>query len=271
MNICKKNNIKTLFYWDDNFLKIPEEMIVASSYYNDKNNKERLKKILTQVNYIGISSEKLREVSESYNKNVLKLPITIDFSIFKPTKNKKNCLKEKESFKIGYFGNLREKEFEIIFEVFLILEKEFNNIQFEIFGLTSDKCYRIKNVNIIKPIFNYPEGIRKFVSLNWDIALAPLIENDFNECKTDAKYRDYATAKIPGIYSNISVYSQSVKHDITGVLVNNNVNDWYLGIKKLMLNSELRKKIMINAYLDVKEKYNLKKITSEWNNIIEKL
>jgi len=52
-------------------------------------------------------------------------------------------------------------------------------------------------------IFDYPNYIK---SLNIDLAIAPLENNIFNECKSNIKALEYTAAGIPGIYSNIEPY-----------------------------------------------------------------
>ena len=46
------------------------------------------------------------------------------------------------------------------------------------------------------------------ISKEMDFAVAPLVKNKMNLCKSFIKYLDYSALGLPGIYSNISPYSR---------------------------------------------------------------
>jgi hypothetical protein len=62
----------------------------------------------------------------------------------------------------------------------------------------------------------------------WTIGLAPLRDSDGNRAKTGNKYREYAALGIPGIYSDMPVYSSSVRHGETGYLAPHTEQDMAL-------------------------------------------
>ena len=61
--------------------------------------------------------------------------------------------------------------------------------------------------------------------------------------------------KVPTIASNIGSFKNSIRHNETGLLCDN-INDWYISLKSLINNQELRKYIGENAYNVCKRKYN---------------
>lgn len=66
-------------------------------------------------------------------------------------------------------------------------------------------------------IFSYPGVIR---SLKIDLAIAPLEQNIFNECKSNIKALEYTAAGIPAIYTNIEPYKDlTVKTDTTEQMI----------------------------------------------------
>ena len=100
--------------------------------------------------------------------------------------------------------------------------------------------------------------------LRLDIGIAPLIDSEFNRCKSNIKWQEYAIAKVPGIYSNI-IY-QTHGFDPRYGLIAYNEEDWYQKIKSLVLNPILRKDIADSAYSRVTSRFSLAKHIREWEN-----
>jgi glycosyltransferase involved in cell wall biosynthesis len=114
----------------------------------------------------------------------------------------------------------------------------------------------------------FPDFRRVLAWGGFDIALAPLEHNDFNLCKSNLKYLDYAMAGIPGIYSSIPTYD-NVIHKVTGLLAND-TESWYASLKRLIKSEELRRYIAENARDDVLAKYNIEDRIGLWEDAYEK-
>ncbi|KKK96015.1 hypothetical protein LCGC14_2667030, partial [marine sediment metagenome] len=97
----------------------------------------------------------------------------------------------------------------------------------------------------------------------FDIALAPLVNNQFNLCKSNLKYLDYGMAGIPGVYSNISTYNADVVHENTGMLANT-PDEWYNHLKALVTSSTLRHDISRRAHDMVMASYNIQDRIGLW-------
>ena len=91
----------------------------------------------------------------------------------------------------------------------------------------------------------------------YDIGLAPLLNNQLNLNKSNLKYLDYTGLGIPGVYSNIKPYSDSIKTFENGILVNNTEEAWYRGIENLISDKKLRRKLAINAVNDLNNNFLL--------------
>ncbi|MFW6311524.1 MAG: hypothetical protein ACOC1K_04740 [Nanoarchaeota archaeon] len=71
-------------------------------------------------------------------------------------------------------------------------------------------------------------------SLNIDIGLAPLLDHDFNNSKSNIKALEYTAAGIPGIYSKMKPY-ENMKNSFK---TDGEIIDM---IEKLSSNDDLRK------------------------------
>jgi glycosyltransferase involved in cell wall biosynthesis len=92
-----------------------------------------------------------------------------------------------------------------------------------------------------------PGFMRWFSRLHWDIALAPLRETAFNQCKSDIKFLDYSAMGAAGIYSRVAAYASTVRHRETGWLAENTVEAWSDALEELLGNVSLRRSMADNA------------------------
>lgn len=91
------------------------------------------------------------------------------------------------------------------------------------------------NAEIRQPV-NVAEYPKALYSLDLDLALAPLLDNDFNRAKSNLRILEYAACAYPVIASNIKTYQGT-----PATLLNNNASWWANEIlKKLADREELR-------------------------------
>ena len=178
------------------------------------------------------------------NSNTIFVSNFANFEFIEKIKKRK-IISNKTKIKIGYLGSSASKHtkyFSIIKPVIETILNEYgSNIQFELMGIDDDitkKYENAKYIPFVKPLKNFYQTM---VNRNWDIGLAPIIDNEFERSKTDNKYREYASLGIAGIYSNLLPYKNSVIHNETGLLVNNTFEDWYCAIKRCIEENDLRK------------------------------
>lgn len=101
-----------------------------------------------------------------------------------------------------------------------------------------------------------------------DIAVIPLHEDEFSICKSDLKFSEYATLRLPCVASNIPPYSKSIIHGKTGFLASNE-DEFEKYLNMLVKSPELRKEIGDNAYEWAKENRCLEKGIIETKDILE--
>jgi len=106
-----------------------------------------------------------------------------------------------------------------------------------------------------------------------DVCLAPLIDNTFNEVKSELKIIEAGMNKKVLIAQDFSVYKRLLKHNETGLLITKSINEkgWYKEMKRVIEDSELRTKLANNLHEFVKDKYNLEHLTNERIDIYNKL
>src|SRR3989338_8746229 len=145
--------------------------------------------------------------------------------------------------RIGWMGgNAHADDLKMISKVIERIVKERKpNIRFETMGMTHQELGGVFNLNVLnqvcpacgfegelrndpgEPIEVYP-GV--LCSKGWDIAVAPVINNSFGNCKSDLKIKEYAAAQIPIVASNVIPYKEAVDNGANVLLVNT-YEEWY--------------------------------------------
>ena len=93
----------------------------------------------------------------------------------------------------------------------------------------------------------------------------------FNNVKSELKIIEAGMKKKALIAQNFGIYKQLLKDGETGLLVSDNKKGWAKAIKDLILNPELREKLANNLYEFVKDKYELKNVTTDRVNFYKKI
>ena len=75
---------------------------------------------------------------------------------------------------------------------------------------------------------------------NYDIGLSPLTTDEFAKCKYFNKFLEYTMAGIMGVYSNTEPYTYVVKDGENGFLVNDDPEDWYEALCRVIDDALLR-------------------------------
>jgi hypothetical protein len=88
-----------------------------------------------------------------------------------------------------------------------------------------------------------------------DVSIAPLVDNFYNRCKSNLKFIEAASMKMPFIASLVSPYKQD---DGTGIVLCENTRDWYASFKFFIQNPTVVEEYGMLNYEYAKERYNLR-------------
>jgi glycosyltransferase involved in cell wall biosynthesis len=234
---------------------------------------QNFQRMCKSVDVILAGSPNLAQLCGEYNKNTHLLPTGIKLENYNP----KIIDNPPKLICLGWIGNgsYYEKDLiSILLEPLKFLSREFD-LRLKIIGS--------KGCEIIKNEFQSVEGIHTtFIDdLNWsdafeidnamedfDIGLYPLIENKINSYKCGFKALEYYAKGIPVISSDVTMNKDIVLHKKTGFLARN-AEEWYVYLKLLIENPELRYEMGNKGYEHVKEHYEISKIAARFTEIID--
>lgn len=85
-----------------------------------------------------------------------------------------------------------------------------------------------------------------------DIGLAPLLPSDYNRCRSDVKFLEYASCGVTGIYADLEPYRDTVVDGETGLLYGTQ-DELFAALDRLAGDTALRHRIRQQAYDHVAE------------------
>jgi glycosyltransferase involved in cell wall biosynthesis len=280
LNRCKRYDIKVIYELDDDLLSLPK---THPGYKFMVKRYDLLKLMAEESDMLVVSTDELKREYLKYNKNIevvknyLVPPLlNSDGKLdYERKQNKKtNKQKNKKLVKIGYFGTRTHKEdFSLIKEsiknvVNKVKEKGID-LQLDILGVYKTDEIKESWINIstdFKPYITFLKDLKKF---DWDIGIAPLVDDGFNSRKSELKYLEYTSLKIPSVYSDVKPYNLAIQDGFNGLLAKP-PKEWEEKLEKLILDESLRDKIVQNAVNDMNENYLIDSRVQKWEEILEK-
>lgn len=247
-NIQSKYNVPIIYEIDDMLINIPK-WNYASTYYNK--HEDYVKQIMSMSDAVMVSTEKLKKIYSEFNKNIHVQPNRLTKMLWGDIYPAHEYKDEKEKIKIlwagsqNHFSNPKVTgdaeggDFGKEFMKFII--KTVDKYDWYFVGALPMELTGVKNkINFVPwvDVMHYPSVVK---SLECDIGLAPLMDNEFNSCKSNIKQLEYVASGIAGIFSKVEPYNNcycKVKND-------EELISW---IEKLAGNIDLRADVWTKDY-----------------------
>lgn len=251
-----------IYFMDDDLLNIPKNS-ASALYFDLPHIRDNILGIIKLSNCLWTTNINLLKKYESYVESAVTInapSLLLENTASFPTKEKD------DKITIGFAGSIDHGSYlndflkQIVFDV---LELYPHNVYFEFFGAKPDFIELSDRILHIPYANNYDEYKKMMKSRSWDVGLAPLPSTEFHSCKYFNKYLEYGAIGVPGIYSNVEPYVFVVEEGKTGLLVDNNYDDWLKAIETLINNKELNRKIKEQSYKQLQEAFTSEKIAEE--------
>jgi 2-polyprenyl-3-methyl-5-hydroxy-6-metoxy-1,4-benzoquinol methylase/glycosyltransferase involved in cell wall biosynthesis len=208
-------------------------------------------KVMRGADIVFVSTEVLSETVRPHAQNVRLLPNLVDLRLFArpvPTPG--------SSVRIGLLGTGTHAADYALLEPVLsrLLDKYGDRVEIVVMGMRPP--VQRQDVTYVEFEPSYEAYAAKLGTLRLDLALAPLLDNTFNRCKSNIKWLEYSAAGIAGIYSDLPPYA-CIRHGETGLLAENTAEAWLAAIEELIEYPEKRSAIAQAAQREVFERHAL--------------
>lgn len=162
-----------------------------------------------------------------------------------------------DKIRIGWCGgNAHADDLFMVSKVIERLVKEFDGkVIFETMGMTANELRGVfpmphtstdscSHCGFEGTLHHFPgEGLESYPSVlagrGWDIAIAPVINNAFGNCKSDLKLKEYAASGLATVASDVVPYREAQK-DGAKVLLAETYEEWYNSLRSLIIDKILR-------------------------------
>lgn len=263
----RRANICLIYSLDDNLL-------APHPNPETERNLEKMRPIIQlfarSAHGIIVTTDQLAKRISYLNQNIMVVPNMLDERLISQPAPQSSGTKK---ISIGYMGTFTHHP--DLMEVLPALRQVFaaygDILELKILGVSSDSSLggilgeqgRVEVIHA--PSADYPDFLSWMTgTLTWDIAIAPVAKNIFNECKSDIKLLDYGACGIPAVYSRVPIYVNSVAHGENGLLVENNTDAWVEALSYLIENPGERRRIGENARDYVINKRTLGQNAQNW-------
>lgn len=253
----RKNNIPVIFEIDDDLLSLNSEP--GDSNWPTTQQKMWLRWILRSADGVVVSTRNLADRLILLNKNIEVVPNALDERLFEQSRKFREPTPV-EHLVFGYMGTLTHMEdlISIVGPLRRVLARHKNHITFEIVGIGDNKIIesvfrdlpvRIRQVQPQMVLYDkFTDWMQR--NLCWNFGIAPLIDSVFTRSKSDIKFLDYAVQGIPGIFSSVPAYNDTINHMENGLLAET-AEEWEDCIERYVTDHDLRLRIGQRAHTEV--------------------
>ena len=248
---------------DDNVFELPWGNLAI--FYWQRPRYEKQASLLTTADWVICSTAPLEAYMKRFNEKTVVIPNMIDPKDWNLNRKKK----KNKKIKIGWvFSQTHVPDLPVINEALCDIMEEFKDVaEFEMLG--GEKHIFGFDYRAVAGC-PFTEFTKKMELLNWDISIAPLTDNKFNECKSNIKWLESTMAGAAFIGSKVYPYEHSIKNGKTGFVCGSK-EQWKNALRKLITDEKLRNEMVENARKVVLDKYNIEKGYPTIYNFFEKI
>jgi GT2 family glycosyltransferase len=245
-------NIHILQMVDDLMGFVPDKH--PSRRFQSREGHTRMIEAIKRSDSMIVTTEPLKNHYEKYIKNVKTIPNCLAKHWFNlaPVKNKQNRLR------VGWIGaGQHQGDLEIINEVVKVLS---DRVDWVFMGMHTEQAKPyIKEFHSFVSIKDYP---KKMASLDLDIAVAPLEDNLFNQCKSNLRLLEYGAMSWPVVCADVLTYQTN---NPPVIRVKPTVADWLAALNRLIDDESERLRLGRELHTWVINNYTLENWAPEWS------
>jgi glycosyltransferase involved in cell wall biosynthesis len=243
----KKQGVKVIVDQDDDFWSIPKSHVAYNSIGpGSPVMLKALEDCLKMADVVTTSSQVLVErLGQISGRPTIMIPngFNVENSLWHLPRNKRGA----DFVNIGWCGTVTHRQdFLQCLDALLKISKNFSNVRVVIGGDPEIYDY-LSPIPEMHKLFlpHVPYGMYPHILTYMDILLAPLVNDTFNQAKSDIKCVDAGVRHMPWVASRLPAYEDWGKG---GILVDSNkgstnTGKWMEAIMSLVFDAELRKSL----------------------------
>ncbi len=273
--LCQSEGIRLILEIDDNLLEVDES---HTEYVHYGAKIESVKFLAVEADDVVVSTPELAASFVRLNKRTLVVPNALDEWLwFRPITGPIRSRRDK-AVVVGYMGTpTHGSDLDLVREPFLRARERLRRdhgmeLVLQIIGGMFDDGSPswFERIDIPEYCTRYPEFVRWLrETVDWDFALAPLVDSPFNQSKSALKFLEYAALGVPAIFSNVGAYPALVKHRENGLLVSSDrAEEWEEALVELAVSPALRTSLAAKAKRETQRDHLLRDVVPIWKSLL---
>jgi Glycosyl transferases group 1 len=254
---------------DDNSDNLPRFNYAFSDYHGGTGAARISRAEYREADLVTVATTRLKEWVSQYAKRVVHVPNVVDPRLHANVRSRQKEARHSNDVRIywggggGHYDDLLK-----VRDSLLRICAERPNVKLIFSNFIPDWAADLPAHRVFMIRFAHFNAYPKV--LKWlcaDVAVAPLVDHEFNRCKSHVKYLDYAMAGIPAVYQDIDAYD-SVVHGVTGLKT---TDGWYEDVTRLLDEPVFARCIAENAYANVMDKWTIDQWAPRYETMLQEL
>lgn len=260
LRYLKNAGVPTIAHVDDNVWDIPEGNPAKATYTGAT--LDRFFYILHEADAITTSTPHLGKLCSKYNQNVHLFRNLMDMSMTSYITEGRD---DPNEIRIGWTTTPHHfDDFPVVEPALKVILGKYPNVKLIFMGWLPPFVQTIPFTRFEFYDFVPSDAFYfSFANLDFDIGIAPLIENGFNHAKTARKAQEYATFKIPMVLANVSTYRDWKNGETCIKPADNSTAGWVKALTWMVEHTTERKKIADRAHDQVIRNHSIDKFIWE--------
>ena len=265
---------RVIYEIDDDLLDA--EALRARGFTGDTNElEEKVRWLAGTADLVSVSTAGLAKKMAEFSRQIWVIPNCLDRELWKLDTPRDHVngpfARDPLRVRVGYIGTpSHDADLRLVAGAMNRIAEEFGEgVEIEVVG----------GFERSKPVFGQRVGLPRqhdypnFVNwlgqrVHWDIGIIPLAEDDFNRSKSNIKFLEYAALEMAIICSDVPAYRDVAVHGVNCLAVSNNEEAWYLAIKKLLENPQMRLSLAAAARKEVEASHTIESNQSRYVDML---
>lgn len=238
-------DVRRVFEVDDDLLNVEPTSAKSFEFYADPAVRRRLLENIRSADAVTVSTEYLGQVVRGeygVQAPVHVLPNCLDAAVLELAP-----VEQAGPMTVGWAGSDTHRgDFELVRRPLTRFLREHREVGLSFMGV--DYGWLLGNpdrrLTPWVPVWDDPVDYMR--CLDWQVGIAPLVNTQFNRCKSALKALEYAARGIVVVASDVTPYRNFVRHGETGFLVSRDY-EWREYLELLASDEELRHKMGLAA------------------------
>ena len=253
---------------DDDMLSTPPYNPAAPFYVPEGILRKLVLMQMKESDGVITSTPRLAEIYSDFNTNIHVIPNAIDFKVWDKAKNARKL--GKKGIRIGWAGGANhEDDLKIMEKVIPAITAKHKNVEFTFVHGCPHYLRDIPGVTYKSPWTSIDKYPKMLAQQNFDIGIAPLIDNAFNRGKSNLRWLEYSALGIPTVASNVGNFKETLNHGKDGLLADN-AEEFIAHLAWLIGDRTFRRQMGLNAWERVRKDFNVDKVTDTYAQVLER-